>query len=120
MDPDEIGADDARAFLTREIGWSATDVEWVGAGAWSRCFGFDCDGHEYVIRFGRHREEAAVAHEPGAPQLGLDAAGKRFQGGVVVRRADDPGMQHAGRTEIVDEPQGAGHLPAQAKRLDGC
>ena len=72
----------------------------------------------HVLVFGRHREKAAVAHEPRALERRLDAVGKRLQGGVVVRRADDPGVQHAGGTEIVDVPQGAGHLLAQAKRLD--
>ena len=29
----------------------------MGDGAWSRCFGFERDGHEFVVRFGRHVDD---------------------------------------------------------------
>ena len=71
----------------------------------------------FVLR--RHREEAAVAHQPGAFEVGLDTIVERGQGGMVVGRADNPGMQQVRGAGIVDEAQRAGDHLAQMKRLDG-
>lgn len=48
---------DAQAFLENRFGIDADDVEHVGEGAWSRCFGFMLNGSEMVIRFGRHVDD---------------------------------------------------------------
>ena len=47
----------AREFLIERFGIDGNDVEYVGEGAWSRCFGFTHNGAELVIRFGRHVED---------------------------------------------------------------
>lgn len=44
----------ARAFLTRYWGAEPAASELLGAGAWSRCFGFRWEAEELVIRFGNH------------------------------------------------------------------
>lgn len=36
------------------FGVDGTEVEYVGEGAWSRCFAFRHDGRELVVRFGRY------------------------------------------------------------------
>lgn len=54
---------DATGFLTAHLGYPAAEVEPVGAGAWSTCFGFRdgasdaAVGAEYVVRFGRHLDD---------------------------------------------------------------
>ena len=70
----------------------------------------------FVLR--HHREKAAIAHQPCALELRLDAVGKRGQRSVVMRRTDDSGMQQVRGTQVMDEARGAGHVLAQAKRLD--
>jgi hypothetical protein len=35
---------DAQAFLAQRFGIDGNDVEFVGEGAWSRCFGFMLNG----------------------------------------------------------------------------
>ena len=74
--------------------------------------------HRQVLVLRRHREEAAVAHQRRTLEFRPDAGGKRGQRSVVVRRTDDPGMQHVRGTQVMDEARGAGHVLAQAKRLD--
>jgi hygromycin-B 4-O-kinase len=48
---------DARTFLERRFAIDGDGVEFVGEGAWSRCFGFMLNGSEMVIRFGRHLDD---------------------------------------------------------------
>jgi hygromycin-B 4-O-kinase len=48
---------DARAFVEKRFGTDGDDVEYVGEGAWSRCFGFMLNGGEMVIRFGQHLDD---------------------------------------------------------------
>lgn len=52
-----IDTDAARGFLVDRRGRAVTAVELVGAGAWSRCFGFRDGADDLVIRFGRHRDD---------------------------------------------------------------
>ena len=52
--PSEVDLSQARAFLAKRLGPDVTDVELIGEGEWSRCFGFEHEGSELVIRFGRH------------------------------------------------------------------
>lgn len=44
----------AREFLIAKHDIDPANVEYVGAGAWSRCYGFRHGGHERVIKFGLH------------------------------------------------------------------
>jgi hygromycin-B 4-O-kinase len=48
---------DAQAFLQKRFGIDRDGVEYVGEGAWSRCFGFTLNDSEMVIRFGRHLDD---------------------------------------------------------------
>ena len=48
---------EARDFLVEHVGADVSEVEYVGEGAWSRCFGYALGGNEYVVRFGRHVED---------------------------------------------------------------
>lgn len=52
-------AGDARRFLEEHFGREVESIEWIGDGAWSRCFGFTDQGRELVIRFGRFVEDFA-------------------------------------------------------------
>jgi aminoglycoside phosphotransferase (APT) family kinase protein len=55
--PSDVQLDGARTFLIERFGIDGSDVEYVGEGAWSRCFGFTHNGAELVVRFGRHVED---------------------------------------------------------------
>ena len=46
----------AANFLIDHFGGVA-DVEYVGEGMWSRCFGFVYEGRDLVVRFGRHIDD---------------------------------------------------------------
>jgi hygromycin-B 4-O-kinase len=50
-------SDDARDFLRAHLGHDVGDVELVGEGWWSRCFGFRDGDRDLVIRFGRHADD---------------------------------------------------------------
>jgi hygromycin-B 4-O-kinase len=55
--PDVIDAGQAQSFLSHHFNANASGVALIGAGAWSRCFGFECDGRQLVARFGHHRDD---------------------------------------------------------------
>ena len=55
--PSSVELADARSFLVDRIGANCSAVEYVGEGAWSRCFAFERDGHEFVVRFGRQVDD---------------------------------------------------------------
>ncbi len=55
--PPEVQLADAAAFLAQRFDIAADEVEYVGEGAWSRCFGFTHAGGDLVVRFGRHLED---------------------------------------------------------------
>ena len=55
--PTDVQLSGARGFLIGHLGDDVTDVELVGEGEWSRCFGFAHRGSEHVVRFGRHVED---------------------------------------------------------------
>lgn len=67
-----IGIDEAQAFLTNYLGDAPAQVTLIGAGAWSRCFGFRQDGRNLAIRFGRYVddfEKDQRAHRYASPAL---------------------------------------------------
>jgi len=43
-----------QTFLTHYLGGEPDQVQFLGAGAWSRCFGFSWKGHARVVRFGKY------------------------------------------------------------------
>jgi hygromycin-B 4-O-kinase len=47
----------AQTFLAERFGIDDAAVEYVGEGAWSRCFAFSHNGGELVARFGRHLDD---------------------------------------------------------------
>lgn len=53
MVPSEIDLHGAQSFLFERYDGRAANLELVGEGAWSRCYGFVVDGQELVVRFGR-------------------------------------------------------------------
>jgi len=54
----EPEVDQARALrLLSDRFDDVTKVEFVGAGQWSRCFGFEHGGRDLVVRFGPHRTD---------------------------------------------------------------
>jgi hygromycin-B 4-O-kinase len=55
--PSRVQLPDARAFVSERFGVDSQTVEYVGEGAWSRCYGFTHNGSEMVVRFGRHLDD---------------------------------------------------------------
>ena len=51
--PADIDAHVAARFLTERL-VGVENVEFIGEGAWSRCFGFSFQSRELVVRFGQH------------------------------------------------------------------
>lgn len=67
-----IGIEQARAFLAEHFGDEPAEVEFVGEGAWSRCFGFRRADDDLVIRFGAHLDDFhndRYAHRFAGPDL---------------------------------------------------
>jgi hygromycin-B 4-O-kinase len=48
---------DAAEFLSQHFSGGVSNTEFVGAGAWSRCFGFRRNGNDYVVKFGAHLQD---------------------------------------------------------------
>ena len=68
----QFDTEEAHAFLTEKLGRTVADVALVGAGAWSRCFGFRQGADEMVIRFGQYVddfEKDQLAHRYAVPEL---------------------------------------------------
>jgi hygromycin-B 4-O-kinase len=57
LEPTSVELADARCFLIERFGIDGGTVEFVGEGAWSRCFGFVHNGAELVVRFGHHVDD---------------------------------------------------------------
>lgn len=67
-----IDVQQARSFLTGHLGAEPAQVVQIGEGAWSRCFGFSCDGQALVIRFGKYVDDFQkdqLAHAYATPDL---------------------------------------------------
>jgi hygromycin-B 4-O-kinase len=83
-------AADAGAFLRGHLGREASALEWVGEGAWSRCFGFEDQRRELVIRFGRYLDDfekdqrAASFASAALPILEVFEIGVAFDGYFVI------------------------------------
>jgi hygromycin-B 4-O-kinase len=67
-----VDIEQLRAFLTRHLGAKSSEVVYLGAGAWSQCFGFVYDDRNLVIRFGKYVsdfEKDQLAHRYANPDL---------------------------------------------------
>lgn len=69
----DTSLDEARSLLDAHLGRSVGALELVGEGTWSRCFGFELDGRELVVRVGEQLDDfekdrrAAAFARPGLP-----------------------------------------------------
>lgn len=84
VQPTDVDLTQARAFLRERVGPDVTDVELIGEGEWSRCFGFDHQESRLAIRFGRHVEDfrrdrwASKYTAPGLPVPQVTEIGEAF------------------------------------------
>lgn len=53
----DVTLQQAQSFLNNHFGSEVSNVEVVGAGAWSKCYGFRKDKQELVIRFGKYVDD---------------------------------------------------------------
>jgi hygromycin-B 4-O-kinase len=89
-DPADIDSGKAQAFLAEHFDPAVADLEPVGAGAWSRAFGFRRGNTELVARFGRHVddfEKDRRAHAYCTPDLPIPAVlaiGPAFDGYYAI------------------------------------
>jgi hygromycin-B 4-O-kinase len=56
----DITIQQAHSFLTNHFDSDVSNVEIVGAGAWSKCYGFCKDNQELVIRFGKYVDDFQI------------------------------------------------------------
>ena len=104
-----VDSQGAQAFLTDTLKLAATEVELIGEGAWSRCFGFRQAGEALAIRFGHFVDDFQkdqFAYRYAAPALPIPqvhAIGQAFGGyyaistrvyGIPLERVD-AGQWHA-------------------------
>ncbi len=86
----ETSAGQAAAFLSEHLPSPATDVAFIGAGAWSRCFGFRQGDDDLVVRFGSHLEDfdkdqrAAGFAREGLPVPRVLEVGRAFDGYFAI------------------------------------
>jgi hygromycin-B 4-O-kinase len=80
----------ARDFIESHYGRQVGDVEYVGEGAWSRCFGFTDRGRSLVVRFGRHLDDfekdrhASSHRSPLLPIPEVLEIGQAFEGFFAI------------------------------------
>ena len=80
----------AQRFLGDHLGHYVSHVEYVGEGAWSRCFGFVDRGRDLVVRFGRFLEDfekdgyAASLRSPQLPVPEMLVIGRAFDGFFAI------------------------------------
>lgn len=70
-DGKNITLEQAQTFLLNHLG-EVWEVALIGEGAWSRCYGFQRDGQELAIRFGKYVddfEKDQIAYRYAAPDL---------------------------------------------------
>ena len=85
-----IDSRQAQAFLAEHFDPTSSDVEHIGEGAWSRCFGFRRSDEELAIRFGHHlddflKDQRAYAYAtPDLPIPEVRKMGRAFGGYYVI------------------------------------
>lgn len=88
--PTPVTEAEARHFLEDRLGRTVDPVEWVGEGAWSRCFGFRDGGRELVVRFGAFAVDfekdrrAASLRSPTLPIPEVIEVGPAFDGYFAI------------------------------------
>lgn len=86
----DVGVNDAEEFLRAGLGLDVHDVEQIGIGAWSRCFGYRAVGDDFVVRFGDHVddfEKDRIAHAYAGPDLPIPEVldiGEAFDGYYAI------------------------------------
>ena len=86
----DIDSRRARAFLTGHLGSDPSEVELVGEGAWSRCFGFRLGAEDLVIRFGHYPDDfhkdrrATMFASPDLPVPRVLDIGRAFDGYYAI------------------------------------
>jgi hygromycin-B 4-O-kinase len=114
LDPSQV-----QVFLASQFDPASHEVEHLGAGAWSRCFGFRRGEQELVVRFGQHLDDfrkdhlAAAFSAPELPIPAVLAIGEAFDGfyAVSTRIRGIP-------LESVSEAQWHSLVPALADALE--
>ncbi|MHB8378366.1 MAG: phosphotransferase family protein [Acidimicrobiales bacterium] len=90
MPRDSPIASDVRTFLDLHYGDAVGAVTLLGEGDWSRAFAFQKDGQDFVIRFGRYREDfemdrhAATFAGPSLPIPVVVEIGTAFDGAFAI------------------------------------
>ncbi len=80
----------AMKFLVEHYDQAPSAVEYIGEGAWSRCFGFLLGDQELVVRFGQHvddfqKDQKAYAFAtPDLPIPKVHRIGRAFGGYYVI------------------------------------
>ncbi len=94
----DISSEQAQDFLREHFHPDSFAVEEIGAGAWSRCFGFRCGDEELVVRFGQYMDDfqkdqrAYLYAASGLPIPEVKAIGRAFDGyyAISTRCYGDP------------------------------
>lgn len=88
-----IDLENAKTFLAEFYGLpdaATLNVEWVGEGAWSRCFGFEHDDQSLVIKFSKYLDDiekdrrAGTFSAPGLPIPQVLDVGQAFDGHYAI------------------------------------
>lgn len=85
-----VDAPQAQAFLVAHFDPTVADVEHIGEGAWSRCFGFRRGDENLVVRFGNYVDDfendrrASVYAAPDLPVPRVLAIGQAFGGHYAI------------------------------------
>ena len=94
LDPSQV-----QAFLASRFDPASRQVAHVGAGAWSRCFGFHRGEQELVVRFGQHVDDfrkdqlAAAFRTPELPiptVLAIGVPGTNIPTSVLINDGSAP------------------------------
>lgn len=86
----QINDKQARAFLNDHLGTNLAETEIIGEGAWSRCFAFQHDNQDLVVRFGNYVadfQKDKLAHAYASPDLPVPKVlniGEAFDGYYAI------------------------------------
>jgi hygromycin-B 4-O-kinase len=114
-----IDSAQAEAFLISQFDLTSSQVEQIGEGAWSRCFGFRRGNQELAIRFGLHVDDfqkdqlAAAYRAPDLPIPEVLAIGEAFEGYYAIST-----RVYGAPLESVNAAQWHSLLPSLATTLD--
>jgi hygromycin-B 4-O-kinase len=109
----------AEAFLVSHFDPASTEVEQIGEGAWSRCFGFRRGSQQLAIRFGLHVDDfqkdylASAYRAPNLPIPEVLAIGDAYGGYYAIST-----RVYGAPLESVNAAQWQSLLPSLAAALD--